>query len=73
MAVVTFFFLPDAPEKARFLSEDEKRIARARTIRQVGVEGHERIGTISFKDMGNALLDIKNWLTAVSTILLSFK
>lgn len=65
MAVVTFFFLPDSPEKARSLNEDEKRIAKLRGVRQ---EGHEkRIGGLSWKDVGLALMDVKNWLTAVST------
>lgn len=66
MAFVAFYFMPDCPEKARYLTEQEKEVAKSRAIRQVGVEAAERIGCISFKDMGSALLDIKNWLTAVS-------
>lgn len=66
MAFVALLFLPDSPDKARYLTEDEKKVAKARAIRQVGVEGSERIGGVSFKDMVSALLDIKNWLTAVS-------
>jgi MFS family permease len=66
MAFVAWFFLPDSPEKARFLNSTEKDVARSRAIRQVGQEGHSRVGGISFKEVGAALLDIKNWLTAVS-------
>jgi MFS family permease len=55
----TFFFLPDTADKARFFSEEEKRIARARGVRQVGDEEAHRIGHISFKDVGRALLDLK--------------
>jgi MFS family permease len=67
MAFVAFWFLPDSPEKARFLNEgEEKEVARARAIRQVGQEGGARVGGISFKEVGAALLDVKNWLTAVS-------
>ncbi|CAG8949625.1 hypothetical protein HYFRA_00007859 [Hymenoscyphus fraxineus] len=40
-AALTFFFLPDSPEKARFLTEEEKGAARARAVRQVGTGGHE--------------------------------
>jgi hypothetical protein len=66
MAFVAFWFLPDSPEKARFLNEgEEKEVARARAIRQVGQEGGARVGGISFKEVGAALLDIKNWLTAL--------
>jgi MFS family permease len=67
MAFVAFRFMPDSPERARFLDAEEKEVARARAIRQVGQEGAKRVGTISFKDVGEALLDIKNWLTAVSS------
>jgi hypothetical protein len=31
------FFLPDSPEKARFLNEDEKEVAKARAISQVSI------------------------------------
>lgn len=65
MAFVAFYFLPDSPDKTRYLTEEEKNIAKSRAIRQVGIEGSERLGHISLKDMGSALLDIKNWLTAV--------
>lgn len=63
LAPVTFFFLPDSPDKARFLTEDEKTVARARGVRQVGT--HERIGGVVWKDIGLTLLDLKAWLTAV--------
>lgn len=67
LAFVAWFFLPDSPEKARFLDADEKEVARARAIRQVGQEGITRVGGISFTEVGAALLDVKNWLTAVSS------
>lgn len=66
MAFIAFWFLPDSPEKTRFLNEEEVEVAKARAIRQVGQEGAARVGRISLKDIGEALLDIKNWLTAVS-------
>lgn len=63
MAPVTFFFLPDSPEKARFLNEEEKLVAKARGVRQVGKAA--RVGGIVWKDIGLALLDAKCWFTAL--------
>ena len=42
MAPVAWFFLPDSPAHARFLTEEEKEIAKARGIQQVGEV--ERVG-----------------------------
>jgi MFS family permease len=66
LAFVAFFFLPDSPEKAKFLNAEEKEVGKARAIRQVGTEGITRVGSVSFKEILEAILDIKNWLTAVS-------
>ncbi|MCJ1297972.1 hypothetical protein MMC08_000761 [Hypocenomyce scalaris] len=63
MAPVAFFFLPDSPDKAKFLNEEEKLIAKARGVRQVG--DTERIGGVVWKDVGAALLDAKCWFTAL--------
>jgi MFS family permease len=65
MSPVAFFFLPDTPDKARFLNEEERVVAKARGVRQVGHV--ERIGGVDWKDVLAALVDIKNWLTAVSS------
>lgn len=80
MAPVAYFFLPDTPDKARFLTKEEKvgegllrkitdadtlkLVAKARGVRQVG--GVERVGGIVWKEVGLALLDVKCWFTAVS-------
>lgn len=64
MAAVAFKFLPDAPDKARFLNTQEKLVAKARGVRQVG--DAKRVGGIVWKDVGAALLDAKCWFTAVS-------
>lgn len=66
MAPVAFYFLPDAPDKARFLTAEEKLIAKARGVRQVGEV--ERVGSPVWKEVGLALLDAKCWFTAVSRI-----
>ncbi|TVY24197.1 MFS transporter [Lachnellula hyalina] len=63
--VATFFLMPDSPEKASFLSEEEKEVTRARALRQVGSGEAHRVGHVDFKDIGAALLDLKNYLTAL--------
>jgi hypothetical protein len=57
MAPVAFFFLPDSPKEAKFLTAEEKAVARARDVRQVG-EG-DRVGSIDWKHVGGAICDIK--------------
>lgn len=51
MAVVVYFYLPDSPDTARFLTPEEKEIAKARAILQTGMEGTERVGSINFKEV----------------------
>ncbi|OBT70964.1 hypothetical protein VF21_10612 [Pseudogymnoascus sp. 05NY08] len=65
LAFVAFYVMPDSPEKARFLNKKEKEAARARAIRQVGTEGAERVGHLNYKEIGLALMDVKNWITAL--------
>ena len=63
-APLAWFYLPDSPTSAKFLTEEEKEVARARVIRQHGAQedGHK----ISFKEIGLTLVDPKAWFTAVS-------
>lgn len=61
----TYFVLPDSPEKARFLTAEEKMVAKARGIAQVGEEEAHRLGSINWHDVGAALLDLKNYFTAL--------
>ena len=58
-----FFFIPDSPEKARFLNADEKALVRARAIRQVGT--NQRIGGVNLKEIGLTLFDYKAWFMAL--------
>ncbi|KAK6848789.1 MFS transporter [Apiospora arundinis] len=64
MAPVAFFFLPDTPQHARFLTPTEKEAAAARGVRQVGAEPSTRVGSINWKDVAATLRDPKPWLTA---------
>ena len=66
MAAVAWFFLPDTPDQARFLTSEEKEVAKARGVRQVG--GVERIGGVNFKEVAAALLDPKCWFTGDSKL-----
>lgn len=63
MTPIAFYFLPDHPAAARFLNKDEKEVAKARALRQVGQV--ERTGSIQWGDIGATLLDAKAWITAV--------
>lgn len=62
-ATLAWFFLPDHPSSARFLTDEEKEVARARGLRRSG--DAERVRGIVWKDIGLTLLDPKAWFTAV--------
>ncbi|KAI0536474.1 MFS general substrate transporter [Xylaria digitata] len=65
LAIAAFYFIPDSPEKARFLDAEEKGIVKSRAIRQVGMgAANARIGAFRLKDIGAVLIDIKAWLCA---------
>ena len=64
MAAAAYRVLPVSPEKARFLTQEEILLIKARGVRQVG--NVARIGPIVRGDIGSALIDIKAWFTAVS-------
>ncbi|KIW29961.1 uncharacterized protein PV07_05745 [Cladophialophora immunda] len=63
-APLAWFFLPDSPTSARFLTAEEKEVARARVIRQ---HGHQEEGKhrVSLKEIGQTLIDAKAWFTAL--------
>lgn len=63
MVPITWVFIPDAPDKARFLNGEERALAKARSIRQTGA-GKERVGGLDWKDIGRTLLDPIPWFTA---------
>lgn len=63
MAVVSYFAMPNSAHDAWFLTDDEKRVALARQVKQVGLT--DRVGTINWRDTFLTLLDVKVWLTAL--------
>jgi len=66
MAPIAWYFIPDSPDKATFLSSQERTIARARAVRQTGTS--ERLGSVNVKQLAQTLLDLKAWCLAVSTM-----
>lgn len=65
LAAVAFYCIPDAPEKARFLTPEEKEIVKSRAVRQVGTHADARIGAPRLRDLGAVLVDWKAWLCAL--------
>ncbi|KAJ5179819.1 hypothetical protein N7492_003029 [Penicillium capsulatum] len=62
-ALLAWFFVPDSPASAKFLTEEEKQVARARGLQQAG--DADREGKIQWKELALTLLDAKAWLTAL--------
>lgn len=62
-AILAWFYLPDHPSSARFLTEEEKEVTRARSLRRSGES--ERVSGIDWKELGHTLLDAKAWILAV--------
>lgn len=57
-----WFFIPDRPDRARFLNEKERAIARART-RKAGNQGQD--SGLKAKEVLQGFLDPKAWITAL--------
>jgi len=55
-AIAVFFFLPDYPETAKWLSAEEKQLAADR-LRLEGSHGHS--GSMSWTDARATLLDLR--------------
>jgi hypothetical protein len=51
LAIFVFYYLPDSPDTARFLTPEEKEVARSRAILQTGMEGKDRIGRIEWREV----------------------
>jgi MFS family permease len=66
-ALLAWFFVPDSPSSAKFLTEEEKEVARARALQQTG--NSERESKVQWKELALTLLDAKAWFTAVGFLL----
>ena len=62
-SIAAFFLLPDSPEKATFLTEEEKAVAKARGVRQAGAA--TRIGGVNWNEYLKGLVDPKSLLLGV--------
>ncbi|KAI4862531.1 putative MFS transporter [Hypoxylon rubiginosum] len=62
LAALAFIYLPDSADTAKFLTEEEREVAKMRAIQQTGSEGTSRIGHVDFKDVLMSLKDFKTWL-----------
>lgn len=63
-AILAWLYVPDSPSSAKFLTEEEKDVARARGLRQVGEADRE--SKVQWTELTQTLLDAKAWFTAVS-------
>lgn len=63
MSVVSYFAMPNSAHEAWFLTDDEKRVALARQIKQVGKGS--RVGHFKWRETLYTLFDTKAWLTAL--------
>lgn len=68
VGTLTFFFIPDTPIKAKWLSEDEK-VALLQHVgeNQTGVWSN----TLNLKQIKDAVFDVQLWLLTLTTILVS--
>jgi sugar phosphate permease len=69
MAAIAWFFLPDSPEKARFLTEEERVVAKARGVRQAGKA--DRVGGAKMGEVMKGLIDPKGWILGVCIVVFS--
>ncbi|KAK3998368.1 mfs transporter [Cladorrhinum sp. PSN332] len=65
LAIVLFFYLPDSPDTAKFLSPGEKEVARSRAILQSGQEGKARLGSINKKEVIAAFESLQTVIPAL--------
>ncbi|KXJ89705.1 major facilitator superfamily domain-containing protein [Microdochium bolleyi] len=62
MAAVAFCFMPDSADTARFLTPEEREVAKHRAIQQTGQDGKARIGNVQMKEVLASLKDLKTWI-----------
>ncbi len=70
VAVFVYMHIPDRPELARYLTERQRRVAKLRLRREKATSGKgpERRG-LRWREIGEALVDPKSYLTAVSPLI----
>lgn len=69
IGALTFFFIPDTPMEAKWLSEDEKvRLLKHVSVNQTGIDDR----TFRWKELLEAFMDPQLYLLTLSVILVSF-
>ncbi|KAI0847330.1 putative MFS transporter [Daldinia vernicosa] len=62
VAFLAYMYMPDSADTAKFLTEEERQVAKIRALQQTGTEGVERVGHINFSEIFMSLKDIKTWI-----------
>ncbi|KAI1363410.1 major facilitator superfamily domain-containing protein [Xylaria arbuscula] len=62
LAFAAFRYMPDSADTARFLTEEEKVVAKTRALQQTGSEGVARIGHVDWRETFHSLKNIKTWI-----------
>ncbi|CAD6571391.1 MAG: hypothetical protein ASARMPRED_004486 [Alectoria sarmentosa] len=67
ISIIAWYQIPDTPDTARFLSQREKKIARLRLNkeRNAGKGAMTKKPRLDWREIREALTDIKCWITAV--------
>lgn len=68
MAPITCFFLPSSPDKAKFLTVEEKAIAKSRAVRQAGTSERVGIKSLNLREVAVAFSSLTAWIPSVGSI-----
>ena len=74
VAILAWYQIPDTPDKARFLNKREKRIARSRLSKERNASkgATDNKSKLDWREIREALTDVKCWITAVNNSLQMF-
>lgn len=64
VSVFVFLYIPDSPERAKYLSQRQQRVAKLR-LRQKVTGNEARKGGLKWNEVRETLIDPKSYLTAV--------
>ena len=74
VAILAWYQIPDSPDTARFLNQQEKRIAHVRLgkDRNSRNDVRSRTSKLDWREIREALMDLNCWITAVTFVLEDF-
>ena len=75
VAIIAWYQIPDSPKMARFLDQREKSIARLRLSKERNSRNGEmsKNSKLDWREIREALMDLKCWITAVLAVLKSMR